>query len=58
MGRSYRARITGTAASRVRGIVEFVELSLGRSLKYRPGVFLGLGRCLTGHGAGHGHQES
>src|ERR1035437_5486438 len=50
MGRSYRARIIGAAASRVRGV--FVELSRRR----RAGRIQRTGLVGGGGGGGHGHE--
>jgi hypothetical protein len=52
MGRSYRARIIGAAASRVRGVIEFVELGRRRHA-CRHGRIQRAG--LVGVGGGHGH---
>jgi hypothetical protein len=37
MGRSYRARVTDAAASRVRGVIELVDLSRGHGFRHDPG---------------------
>ena len=59
MGRSYRPRVAGTAASRVRRVVVELEhgrrRGLGHRLEYRPGHELGVGQLLlvdTGLGVG------